>query len=154
MLNPNCPTKISAGMMGKSKQRGFGIAARTNIPAGTYCLEVIGLMTSDLSNNHTELSVIAPYVSNTGPQERRPMIGPLRFVNHRCKTANAEVSTWSPILLHEIYKMYQWIAIDHSDAFILCTKLAIKEGEEIFVDYGETYFKDGECPCETCGEEA
>jgi hypothetical protein len=82
------------------------------------------------------------------------MIGPLRFVNHLCQSANSEVRfcvfTFIKLLLSYAFNL-KWVAIAGTHAFMLCTKKDVKEGEELFIDYGSDYFGDI-CPCATCVE--
>ncbi len=62
----------------------FGIKAKVNIPQDVFIPELLGLMATNTSTEHSQLSIITPHSKNTGPRDPRIMIGPLQFVNHLC----------------------------------------------------------------------
>ena len=45
--------------------------------------------------------------------------------------------------------LLQYVAVDHTCAFVVQTVRTIQKGEEILVDYGKDWFEDS-CPCQTC----
>jgi hypothetical protein len=57
---------------------------------------LIGLMPVDARAEHSRLSEIHPHTSQVGQKAKaekpRILVGPLRFVNHACRSYNAEVS--------------------------------------------------------------
>ncbi|KII86353.1 hypothetical protein PLICRDRAFT_43942 [Plicaturopsis crispa FD-325 SS-3] len=128
------PVRLITCAMGPERTNQFAVVASAPIPGGVTVYEMLGLMAINDDCPHTNLSVMLPDPMQTGHQGPRIMIGPLRFVNHICEGANAEI-----------------IALQHTSAFYLRTLRAIEVGEEILVDYGKGYFDDEECcPCAAC----
>ncbi|KDR65697.1 hypothetical protein GALMADRAFT_148468 [Galerina marginata CBS 339.88] len=91
---------------------------------------------------YTDLSMITPHHDNRNDDknpsfEEKLLIGPIRFINHRCVSYNVE-----------------FIAIRDTYAFTVVATKNIKAKEEILLCYGVNYFKEkgSECLCEDCRE--
>lgn len=70
----------------------FAIHARKDLSPGLYMYELMGVMAADTDAEHSRLSEIHPHPSHKKGTAPRIWFGPCRFVNHDCKTWNAEVS--------------------------------------------------------------
>lgn len=78
--------------MGTDQGLGFALYARRRIPEGAIIWEGIGMCPGDSNCPHSDLSciTIAPGQNQPAGSERI-LYGPLRMVNHRCQTFNAQV---------------------------------------------------------------
>ncbi|KDR65714.1 hypothetical protein GALMADRAFT_47566, partial [Galerina marginata CBS 339.88] len=113
--------------LGHAKQKGFAIYANKDIIQGEYIEELLGLMPEDRAEKYTDLSTITPHDDNRndGSFEEKLLIGPIRFINHRCVSYNVE-----------------FIAIRNTYAFTIMATKNIKAKEEILLCYGVDYFKE------------
>jgi hypothetical protein len=74
--------------------RGFCIEACRDLVEGEYIFELTGSTSEDHSTSNTHLSEIFGRKNSFFPGPKAPYLlsGPIRFVNHDCQKANAEVS--------------------------------------------------------------
>lgn len=112
VLGPESPVRLLSVPMGQERRYGFGLFARQDIAAGTELWDVVGLMPTDDSDPHSDLSMItvAPG-QNQRPGSSRVLFGPMRMLNHRCKTFNCEVCWYLDIhcfgLSHWYHSFYR-----------------------------------------------
>ncbi|KDR70301.1 hypothetical protein GALMADRAFT_144960 [Galerina marginata CBS 339.88] len=139
VINPAAIVHLKVKPLGHAKQKGFAIYANKDIIQGEYIQELLGLMPEDRAEKYTDLSTITPHKDNRndGSFEEKLLIGPIRFINHRCVSYNVE-----------------FIAIRDTYAFTIMATKNIKAKEEILLCYGVDYFKENgsECLCEDCRE--
>ncbi|KAF6741027.1 hypothetical protein DFP72DRAFT_1085190 [Ephemerocybe angulata] len=125
--------RLGVARMGASSEKGFGIFARDAIPAGTTIWDAIGVMPGDNRASHSDLSAIrvaAGQNQSTGAE--RVLLGPLRMLNHRCRSFNA-------VFVYE----------EGTSAFFAQTTASVGAGEEVVVNYGSDWFGET-CPCSDC----
>lgn len=65
----------------------FAMFANRNIRSGEFLWELMGMMPIDSNGGHSKVSEMSPFKADA-----RVLIGPIRFVNHQCRTFNCEVS--------------------------------------------------------------
>lgn len=128
--------------------RGFCVEACRPIKSGEIIHELTGYCPSDRIRKRelTDLSVIRV------ASRSLPLLGPLRFINHRC-SPNCEVRVYKLTLVHILIVSLQYIVIKNKWTHFIKAKADIAVGEEIFVSYGSDYFEDlGDdgCVCEDC----
>lgn len=157
VINPLSPVKLVQRPIGIDGERGFGIVAKRFIKEGEYIFELPGMIAKTSAPSlQTQLSMIIPHRRQKQGTTARVLFGPLRFVNHICKGFNVTVSRISVYFLYCVNNWRQWEAIDNSCAFTTVALKDIKIGEELFADYGSSYFEDLEvgCPCRSCNTES
>ncbi|KAF6750604.1 hypothetical protein DFP72DRAFT_851680 [Ephemerocybe angulata] len=133
VISPRSVVRLGVSKMGAYSQKGFGIFARMDIRGGVDIWEALGIMPGDNESRHSSLSAIR--VADGQNQEagsERVLVGPLRMVNHLCRSFNAE-----------------YVYIPRTSAFIARTTRDVVAGEEITVNYGEEWFGSS-CPCVDC----
>jgi len=127
--------KERAGLMVRrsARGRGLGLFTEGEIPRGAFIVEYIGriIPTSDADNINTKyLFEVDEKITIDGSLRSNKA----RYINHSCRP-NAEAE------------------IDGSRIFIYAKK-KIREGEEIFYDYGDEYFEEfiqpNGCKCPAC----
>ncbi|KAJ3515190.1 hypothetical protein NMY22_g14514 [Coprinellus aureogranulatus] len=137
LIDPQSRLRLRAIRMGPDRAFGFGLFARQPIPANTELWEGLGVMPYDNSTPTTNLSLITV----ADGQDQRPglariLYGPMRMVNHLCRTYNSEY------VFHRDTSM-----------FILVTVRDVDTDEEVTVNYGSKWFA-GNCPCSDCVQHA
>lgn len=96
VIHPSSTVKLRVTRMGSDDTLGFSIFATKNIKLNDPIYELTGAMPEDSKTPHSELSAITPHSDHSLPdQDARILFGPARFVNHRCKDFNIEVSVVS-----------------------------------------------------------
>ncbi|KAJ7633883.1 hypothetical protein DFH06DRAFT_687537 [Mycena polygramma] len=127
LLAPWSTVQLRIVTMRTTQGHGFGIVAAKELQKGEYIYELCGSLSTDFHEQHSNLSV------TTSPTRKTPhvLFGPLRLVNHRCKS-NAE-----------------YVAVKGCRMMIAAATKKICAGEEIVVDYGVDFF-DNLCPCIDC----
>ncbi|KAF8698407.1 hypothetical protein AX14_001133 [Amanita brunnescens Koide BX004] len=150
IILPSSPLKMKkityrdANVVGKEgnddtgRKYHFGLVAKCPLPSGVFIHQLIGLMASDASTPHSRLSEIHPHPDNLGPREPRILVGPGRLLNHCCSIRGSKNQP-----------NVAWCALTDRHAYCVYTLKAIKEQEELLIDYGSDYF-DGKCPCPAC----
>ncbi|KII82902.1 hypothetical protein PLICRDRAFT_527696 [Plicaturopsis crispa FD-325 SS-3] len=107
----------------------FAVVAQRDIDPLEELWDLMGIMPIDSNGQHTKVSEMAPEGGGA-----RPLIGPIRFANHQCRSFNCE-----------------FVTVLGTNNFVVIAKAtrAISAGDELFIDYGEDYFEDLEegCPC-------
>lgn len=138
--NPESGVRLRVRLFAGGNERGFSITSTRDLVQHEVLYSLMGLMPDDAKAEHSRLSEIEPHPSQlhnkANAEKPRILIGPIRFINHACRSYNAE-----------------YVAVKSKLAFVVQTTKAIKSGEEIFVNYGDTYFEDlpgGRCPCRDC----
>lgn len=66
----------------------FAVVAQRDIDPLEELWDLMGIMPIDSNGQHTKVSEMAPEGGGA-----RPLIGPIRFANHQCRSFNCEVST-------------------------------------------------------------
>ncbi|KDR65222.1 hypothetical protein GALMADRAFT_148865 [Galerina marginata CBS 339.88] len=142
VINPEAIVHLKVKPLGHANQKGFAIHATKDIIKGEYIQELLGLMPEDRAKNYTDLSTITPHSDNRNNDknssfDEKILIGPIRFINHRCFSYNVE-----------------FVAIRDTYAFTIVATKDIKASEEILLCYGVNYFKEdgSKCLCEDCRE--
>ncbi|TDL13175.1 hypothetical protein BD410DRAFT_847252 [Rickenella mellea] len=113
----------------------FCIVASCDLIAGEIIPTMFGSLSTDqASKQSTGLSEAFASDGMLGPKNvSRLLTGPIRFINHSC-SPNVEFMT-----------------IDNTHSFVTVTNTAISKGQELFLDYGEGYWEEGEnCECSVC----
>ncbi|KAF6744046.1 hypothetical protein DFP72DRAFT_1079097 [Ephemerocybe angulata] len=132
LVIPSSSTRLRTLDLGG--QKGFGVCARTPIPYNTTLHELLGMMPADNNTPHSGLSAITPSPSQDQPvNSERVLFGPLRLINHRCRTHNIA-----------------YMAIAETSAFVAYALRDIPAGEELTVNYGDNWFERDSCPCADC----
>lgn len=85
LIDPTSAAKLRVVRMDGRLQ--FAVTARRSIAKGEKLWELLGIMPIDSNGLHSQLSEMAPRVG----EKPRALIGPIRFLNHRCRTFNCEV---------------------------------------------------------------
>lgn len=99
-IHPESCVRLQKIRMGRTQDWGFGLFARRPIAKGSTVWEAVGMCPVDGSSSHSELSCIKTAEGQNLPAgSERVMYGPLRMVNHRCRTFNAEVESIDFVLL-------------------------------------------------------
>ncbi|KAJ6497601.1 hypothetical protein C8R45DRAFT_983543 [Mycena sanguinolenta] len=127
LIAPWSPVRLKVVQMGVEAEPGFGVVAQRGFSVGEYIYELIGLLTPDYVEGHSELSTI----NCPRHQTRHVFWGPIRMVNHDC-TPNVE-----------------FVEVTGRRAMVVCALRAIEVGEELLCDYGQEFW-EGQCPCKTC----
>ncbi|KDR65068.1 hypothetical protein GALMADRAFT_82314 [Galerina marginata CBS 339.88] len=142
VINPEAIVHLKVKLLGHANQKGFAIHATKDIIKGEYIQELLGLMPEDRTKNYTDLSTITPHPDNCNNDknssfDEKLLIGPIRFINHRCFSYNVE-----------------FVAVRNTYAFTVVATKDIKASEEILLCYGVNYFKEdgSKCLCEDCRE--
>ncbi|KAJ3538264.1 hypothetical protein NMY22_g5236 [Coprinellus aureogranulatus] len=134
ILSPSSFVRLRTIPMGPTMQKGFAIFARYDIADQASIWELIGMMPGDNRAKHTNLSSITPHPEqNQHTGVPRILFGPLRMVNHRCKSFNIA-----------------FMAIRGTSAFVAYAVRDIAAGEELTVSYGNKWFGESSCPCADC----
>ncbi|KDR65286.1 hypothetical protein GALMADRAFT_148808 [Galerina marginata CBS 339.88] len=121
VINRAAIVHLKVKPLGHANQKGFAIYANKDIIQGEYIEELLGLMPEDRAEKYTDLSTITPHTDNCndGSFEEKLLIGPIRFINHRCVSYNVE-----------------FVAIRDTYAFTVMATKNIKADEEILLCYG------------------
>lgn len=122
ICNPGWGVQLKIKTSKDDDTHGFSIRATRDLVAEEMLYPLIGLLASDSTAEHSHLSELRPHLSQVQEQAEtekpRVLIGPLRFINHACNSFNA-----------------QFIPINSTLSFVVCTTKAIKSGQEVFVNY-------------------
>ncbi|RXW11893.1 hypothetical protein EST38_g13962 [Candolleomyces aberdarensis] len=133
VIHPESSIRLRAVPMGPNSTVGFAIFARRDIPKNTKIWEAIGMVPGDNEAVHSELSSITTTKDqNQTPGAERVLYGPIRMINHRCRSYNAE-----------------FCSVRRTSAFIAWSNRDVPLGEEITFNYGDSWFGD-DCPCYDC----
>jgi hypothetical protein len=98
LVQPEASIRLRSVTMGPGQGYGFGLFARCDLPANYVIWEAIGMVPGDNLTAHSSLSCIKTCQGqNQRPGSERILYGPLRLVNHRCRTFNAEVRLLPPL---------------------------------------------------------
>ncbi|KAJ7834439.1 hypothetical protein B0H14DRAFT_3142334 [Mycena olivaceomarginata] len=127
LIAPWSAVRLKVLPLGIAAELGFSVVAQCAFSTGEYIYELIGLLTTDYVEGHTELSTI------TCPhhQTRHVFWGPIRMVNHDC----------SPNI--------QYVEVPGRRAMVASALRDIQIGDELVCDYGKDFW-GGVCPCKTC----
>ena len=132
MLSSDCPFDLATTTQ-YSKQEQWCVVARQRIRKGRV-LYLRGVNVEVADESFTALEEAIRFGLMESPDGTRLVpIGPLRYVNHRCRNANSE------------------LRIEDSYTVIVALR-DINVDEEITVHYGKDYFGKGnkDCSCATC----
>ncbi|KAJ2912799.1 hypothetical protein MD484_g7604, partial [Candolleomyces efflorescens] len=114
-IHPDSSIHLKKLAMGPDRTWGFGLVATRRICKGSTLWEALGMCPGDFSASHSELSCITIAKGQNQPAgAKRVMYGPLRMVNHRCRSFNAEFAF-----------------IKNTSAFVAEALADIEAGEEI-----------------------
>ncbi|KAF5335574.1 hypothetical protein D9611_003080 [Ephemerocybe angulata] len=132
LLNPRSQVKLKVIPM-DTVTKGFSLFARRDIPKGSYVWEAMGMVPADNASTSTLLSTTETTAEQNQPSgEERVLYGPVRMINHRCKTYNVAFA-----------------AHDGTSAFIVYALRPIVMGQELTLNYGSGWFEES-CPCTDC----
>lgn len=152
VINEMSCVRLSIRKFGESQTKGFGIVAAVDLKEGEVIYELAGMIAADSNVETTELSMItmeAEAPNKVGPSH--VLFGPLRFINHKCKDFNSEVSCLKSTKSVVNLVWLQYIAPGPDKYGVtICIVKDIKAGEELFTDYGPGYFDPDPCPCAAC----
>jgi len=145
-----CQNPDESFYLKKVENLGLGLFARHLIKEGSYIGEYTGELITQTENAKRSLKYhaqgLTKYIfstSNTMSIDAGPMGNHTRFINHSCND-NCEA---------EHFKLDDGLGIGLPKVMIKATR-DIQEGEQVFLNYGDQYFKHLKCMCgyENCLE--
>ncbi|KAJ2911712.1 hypothetical protein MD484_g8699, partial [Candolleomyces efflorescens] len=90
-INPESLIRLGRIKKGPHHPTGFSLIAQRRIAKGSTIWESLGMCPSDNDTPHSSLSCITTAIGqDQEPGSERVLYGPLRMMNHRCKSFNAE----------------------------------------------------------------